>query len=79
MLESIFRELILDHYRRPKNKGVLEDPTVTVATRLRTWTVTSCRSNSRTKLPIRAAVAPALKPLAGATRSGAAPDRSGRF
>lgn len=33
MLESIFRELILDHYRRPKNKGVLEDPTVTVAMR----------------------------------------------
>ncbi len=33
MLESIFRELILDHYRRPKNKGALEEPTVTVAMR----------------------------------------------
>lgn len=33
MLESIFRELILDHYRRPKNKGALEDPTVTVSMR----------------------------------------------
>lgn len=33
MLESIFRELILDHYRRPKNKGPLEDPTVTVSMR----------------------------------------------
>jgi nitrogen fixation NifU-like protein len=33
MLESIFKELILDHYRRPKNKGALEDPTVTVSMR----------------------------------------------
>lgn len=33
MLESIFRELILDHYRRPKNKGALDEPTVTVAMR----------------------------------------------
>ncbi|MGH7556771.1 MAG: Fe-S cluster assembly sulfur transfer protein SufU, partial [Gemmatimonadota bacterium] len=33
MLESIFRELILDHYRRPKNKGALAEPTVTVAMR----------------------------------------------
>src|SRR5688500_14641885 len=33
MLESIFRELILDHYRKPRNKGALEDPTVTVAMR----------------------------------------------
>lgn len=31
MLESIFRELILDHYRKPRNKGVLEDATVSVA------------------------------------------------
>ena len=33
MLESIFREVILDHYRRPRNKGALEDPTVTVSMR----------------------------------------------
>jgi nitrogen fixation NifU-like protein len=33
MLESIFRELILDHYRKPRNKGALEEPTVTVAMR----------------------------------------------
>ena len=33
MLESIFRELILDHYRKPRNKGALDDPTVTVAMR----------------------------------------------
>ena len=33
MLESIFRELILDHYRRPKNKGPLEDPTVSISMR----------------------------------------------
>ena len=33
MLESIFRELILDHYRKPRNKGVMEEPTVTVAMR----------------------------------------------
>ena len=33
MLESIFRELILDHYRKPRNKGVLEDASVTVAMR----------------------------------------------
>jgi len=33
MLESIFRELILDHYRKPRNKGELEEPTVTVAMR----------------------------------------------
>lgn len=31
MLESIFRELILDHYRTPRNKGGLEDATVSVA------------------------------------------------
>jgi nitrogen fixation NifU-like protein len=33
MLETIYRELILDHYRRPRNKGVLTDPTVTVSMR----------------------------------------------
>jgi nitrogen fixation NifU-like protein len=33
MLESIFRELILDHYRKPRNKGAMEAPTVTVAMR----------------------------------------------
>ncbi|MFN2383145.1 MAG: Fe-S cluster assembly sulfur transfer protein SufU [Gemmatimonadota bacterium] len=33
MLESIFRELILDHYRKPRNKGALDAPTVTVAMR----------------------------------------------
>lgn len=33
MLESIYRELILDHYRRPRNKGALDDPTVTIAMR----------------------------------------------
>lgn len=33
MLESIFRELIIDHYRKPRNKGILADPTVTVAMR----------------------------------------------
>lgn len=33
MLESIFRELILDHYRKPRNKGALEDPTMSVAMR----------------------------------------------
>ncbi len=33
MLESIFRELILDHYRKPRNKGTLEEPSVTVAMR----------------------------------------------
>jgi len=33
VLESIFRELILDHYRKPRNKGALEEPSVTVAMR----------------------------------------------
>ena len=33
VLETIYRELILDHYRRPRNKGALEDPTVTVSMR----------------------------------------------
>lgn len=33
MLESIFRELILEHYRKPRNKGALENPTVTVSMR----------------------------------------------
>ncbi len=33
MLESIFRELILDHYRKPRNKGEMDSPTVTVAMR----------------------------------------------
>ena len=33
MLESIFRELILDHYRKPRNKGAMEEPTVSVSMR----------------------------------------------
>ncbi len=33
MLESIFRELILDHYRKPRNKGPLAEPTVAVSMR----------------------------------------------
>jgi nitrogen fixation NifU-like protein len=33
LLESIFRELILDHYRKPRNKGALEEPSVSVAMR----------------------------------------------
>ena len=30
-LPSLFQELILDHYRKPRNKGVLENPSVTVS------------------------------------------------
>jgi nitrogen fixation NifU-like protein len=30
-LSALYQELILDHYRRPRNKGVLEHPTHTVA------------------------------------------------
>lgn len=33
MLETIYRELILDHYRKPRNKGELEGPTVRVSMR----------------------------------------------
>jgi nitrogen fixation NifU-like protein len=33
MLESIYRELIIDHYRKPRNKGSLADPSVTVSMR----------------------------------------------
>jgi len=33
MLEAIYRELILDHYRKPRNKGTMADPTVSVAMR----------------------------------------------
>jgi nitrogen fixation NifU-like protein len=33
MLESIFREIILEHYRKPRNKNALENPTVTVSMR----------------------------------------------
>lgn len=33
MLESIYKELILDHYRKPRNKGALEAPTVSVSMR----------------------------------------------
>lgn len=33
MLESIFREVILDHYRKPRNKGPMDAPTVTVSMR----------------------------------------------
>ncbi len=28
-LDDIYREIILDHYRRPRNRGLLPDPTVT--------------------------------------------------
>ena len=30
-LASLFQELILDHYRRPRNQGTLENPTATVS------------------------------------------------
>jgi nitrogen fixation NifU-like protein len=30
-LPSLFQELILDHYRKPRNKGTLEDPSVTIS------------------------------------------------
>ena len=30
-LTALYQELILDHYRRPRNKGVLEQPTHTIA------------------------------------------------
>lgn len=30
-LPSLFQELILDHYRKPRNKGVLENPSVTIS------------------------------------------------
>lgn len=33
MLETIYKELILDHYRKPRNKGTMETPTVTVSMR----------------------------------------------
>lgn len=33
MLESIYKELILDHYRKPRNKGALESPTVSISMR----------------------------------------------
>lgn len=29
-LEELYREVILDHYRTPRNKGALDDPTVVV-------------------------------------------------
>lgn len=29
-LGSLFQEVILDHYKRPRNKGTIEDPTATV-------------------------------------------------
>ncbi|MEE8447404.1 MAG: SUF system NifU family Fe-S cluster assembly protein [Gemmatimonadota bacterium] len=29
-LSGLFQEVILDHYRRPRNKGALEDPTHTI-------------------------------------------------
>ena len=28
-LEELYREVILDHYRNPRNKGHLEDPEAT--------------------------------------------------
>ena len=30
-LSALYQELILDHYRRPRNKGVVEHPTHTIA------------------------------------------------
>jgi nitrogen fixation NifU-like protein len=30
-LSALYQELILDHYRRPRNKGVVERPTRTIA------------------------------------------------
>ena len=30
-LSALYQELILDHYRRPRNKGALEQPTNTIA------------------------------------------------
>lgn len=30
-LSALYQEVILDHYRRPRNKGVLERPTHTIA------------------------------------------------
>jgi nitrogen fixation protein NifU and related proteins len=30
-LNALYQELILDHYRRPRNKGVLEQPTHSIA------------------------------------------------
>ena len=30
-LSALYQELILDHYRRPRNKGALEQPTHTIA------------------------------------------------
>lgn len=30
-LSALYQELILDHYRRPRNKGVLEQPTHAIA------------------------------------------------
>ena len=31
VLPSLYQELILDHYRRPRNKGALESPSITVS------------------------------------------------
>lgn len=33
MLESVYREIVIDHYRKPRNKGPLADPSVTVSMR----------------------------------------------
>ena len=33
MLESIYKELILDHYRKPRNKAPMEEPSVAVSMR----------------------------------------------
>ncbi len=30
-LSELYQEVILDHYRRPRNKGILEQPTHTIA------------------------------------------------
>lgn len=32
-MEALYQELLLDHYRRPRNKGELPDATVTVEQR----------------------------------------------
>ncbi|OUM98373.1 MAG: SUF system NifU family Fe-S cluster assembly protein [Firmicutes bacterium ZCTH02-B6] len=30
-LNELYRDVIMDHYRRPRNKGTLEDPSVSIA------------------------------------------------
>jgi nitrogen fixation NifU-like protein len=33
MLETIYKEIILDHYRKPRNKGAMDAPTIRVSMR----------------------------------------------